>query len=99
MHLPSLLALLILTRAGIGAGADLKALQMGEDVETVRGGFAGLVQYPRTKPLIACIEGRALGGGFEVALACDLIVASTSATFACPEVPYSPSRHIISALL
>ncbi len=49
-------------------------------------GLAGLTQKPPTKPLIAAIEGYALAGGFEIALACDLIVASGTACFGLPEV-------------
>jgi enoyl-CoA hydratase/carnithine racemase len=45
------------------AGADLKAINRGEQIGTKKGGFAGLVQYPRTKPLIAAVDGKALAGG------------------------------------
>jgi enoyl-CoA hydratase len=73
------------------AGADLKAINSGNaaELQTPRGGFAGLVQRTRTKPLIAAIDGPALAGGCEIALACDLIVASTQARFGVPEVKRS----------
>ena len=73
------------------AGADLKAINAGKagELQTARGGFAGLVQRKRTKPLIAAIDGPALAGGCEIALACDLIVASTQARFGVPEVKRS----------
>ena len=53
---------------------------------TDRGGFAGLVVRERTKPLIAAIDGPALAGGCEIVLACDLVTASTAASFGLPEV-------------
>lgn len=71
------------------AGADLKSVSSGKGIETEKGGFAGLVRYPRTKPLIAAVDGPALAGGLEIVLACDLVVASTSATFGIPEVKRS----------
>jgi enoyl-CoA hydratase len=83
----------ILTHNGpvFSAGADLKAINSGQaaDLQTPRGGFAGLVQRPRTKPLIAAVDGPALAGGCEIALACDLIVASTQSRFGVPEVKRS----------
>src|SRR3954449_7980644 len=83
----------ILTHNGpvFSAGADLKAISSGKaaDLQTSRGGFAGLVQRQRTKPLIAAVEGPALAGGCEIALACDLIVASKQARFGVPEVKRS----------
>ncbi|OHV28685.1 MULTISPECIES: enoyl-CoA hydratase-related protein [Pseudofrankia] len=65
------------------AGSDLRA---GGDYATARGGEYGLVRRPRRKPLVAAVDGPALGGGLELVLACDLVVASTSATFGLPEV-------------
>jgi enoyl-CoA hydratase len=78
----------VLTGAGstFCAGMDLKAFLKGENVRIEGRGFAGLAQADIDKPLIAAIEGYALAGGFELALACDLIVASTEARFGLPEV-------------
>src|SRR3954453_13202374 len=83
----------VLTHVGpvFSAGADLKAINSGKaaELQTARGGFAGLVQRQRTKPLIAAVDGAALAGGCEIALACDLIVASKQARFGVPEVKRS----------
>lgn len=70
------------------AGADLKdiAAGRGPDLAPAPHGFAGFVFAPRTKPWIAATEGMTLGGGFELVLACDMIVASESAVFGLPEV-------------
>lgn len=68
------------------AGMDLKRFQAGERPSLPGRGFAGLVETPPRKPLIAAVEGWALGGGFEVVLACDLVVAGRSAKFGVPEV-------------
>ncbi|WP_313252888.1 enoyl-CoA hydratase-related protein [Stenotrophomonas sp.] len=81
----------ILTGAGdqaFCAGADLKAIANGEAaaLSTTRGGFAGFVHQPRRKPWIAAVNGLALAGGTEIALACDLIVAAGHAAFGLPEV-------------
>ncbi len=73
------------------AGADLKEINSGNaaGLQTARGGFAGFVTRERTKPVIAAVDGPALAGGTEITLACDLIVASGSATFGIPEVKRS----------
>jgi enoyl-CoA hydratase len=74
--------------AAFSAGADLSYIARGEGdlLSTPRGGFAGFVRYPRRKPVIAAVHGYALAGGFEIALACDLIVAERTAVFGLPEV-------------
>src|SRR6059058_772472 len=81
----------ILTGAGNGfsAGMDLKAFVTGERPWVGDRGFAGIVQRASRKPLIAAIEGFAVAGGLEIALACDLIVASREAKLGIPEVKRS----------
>ncbi len=80
----------VLTGAGamFCAGMDLKAFAGGAGDTILFGeyGFGGFVKRPRTKPVIAAIEGAAFAGGFEMMLACDLAVAGVSAQFALPEV-------------
>jgi enoyl-CoA hydratase len=73
------------------AGADLKEVAAGRAnaIHTQRGGFAGFTQRERVKPVIAAVDGPALAGGTEIVLACDLVVASFSATFGIPEVKRS----------
>lgn len=88
----------LLTGAGnraFSAGADLKAMAGGQGrlLETEEGGFAGFVRFPRTKPIIAAVNGFALAGGTELVLACDLVIASEEAEFGLPEV----ARGIIAA--
>jgi enoyl-CoA hydratase len=68
------------------AGRDLKATLHGDDPSVERRGFAGITEYGSRKPLIAAVEGYALGGGLEIALSCDLVVAATSAKLGLPEV-------------
>ena len=78
----------ILTGAGKAfcSGMDLKAFVAGEHPYAEGRGFAGIAERPPEKPLIAAIEGYAVAGGFEVALACDLIVAARDAKVGIPEV-------------
>jgi enoyl-CoA hydratase len=78
----------VLTGAGghFSAGMDLKMHSRGERATVPGRGFAGLVESPPAKPLIAAVEGWALGGGFEIVLSCDMVVASDGARFGLPEV-------------
>jgi enoyl-CoA hydratase/carnithine racemase len=77
----------VLTGAGKGfsSGMDLKAFTTGERPWVGDRGFAGITQRAAEKPLIAAIEGFAVAGGFEIALACDLIVAARDARIGIPE--------------
>ncbi len=68
------------------SGMDLKAFVTGELPMIEGRGFAGLVEAPPRKPLIAAVEGYALAGGFELAISCDLIVSAANAKFGIPEV-------------
>lgn len=77
------------------AGADLKEIAAGNagGLSTEKGGFAGIVSRDRTKPLIAAVTGSALAGGTEIALSCDIIIASQDTVFGLPEV----KRSLIAA--
>ena len=81
----------VLTGAGKGfcAGMDLKAFVAGERPHVPGRGFGGIAERPPAKPMIAAIEGFAVAGGLELALACDLIVASRGARLGIPEVKRS----------
>src|SRR5437588_7586868 len=81
----------VLTGAGKGfsAGMDLKAFVAGERPYAGDRGFAGITQRPAQKPLIAAVEGFALAGGLEIALACDVIVAARGTRLGIPEVKRS----------
>ncbi|HZQ29319.1 MAG TPA: crotonase/enoyl-CoA hydratase family protein, partial [Acidimicrobiales bacterium] len=83
----------ILTGEGpvFSAGADLKEIAAGNaaGLATPLGGFGGITRRERVKPIIAAVDGPALAGGCEIALACDMIVASKAAAFGLPEVKRS----------
>jgi enoyl-CoA hydratase len=78
----------VITGAGgyFSAGMDLKAFRAGERPHVAGRGFAGIVERPPDKPLIAAIEGFAVAGGLEIVLACDLVVAARGARLGVPEV-------------
>ncbi|MBO0776533.1 MAG: crotonase/enoyl-CoA hydratase family protein [Actinobacteria bacterium] len=85
----------VITGAGgtFSAGMDLKGFLAGENPTEGGRGFGGIVTRPPAKPVVAAVEGYALAGGFEIALACDLIVASETAQFGLPEV----TRGLVAA--
>ncbi|MGK2286382.1 crotonase/enoyl-CoA hydratase family protein [Pedomonas sp. V897] len=78
----------VITGAGgnFCAGMDLKAFLRGEVVRLPDTGFAGMTQAKLEKPFIAAVEGYALAGGFEILLACDIVVAAETAKFGLTEV-------------
>ena len=92
LHRDDALRVAVLTGGGdrfFSAGWDLKAAASGESIEADHGpgGFGGLTEFTGLrKPVIAAVNGLALGGGFELALAADLLVAAEHAEFALPEV-------------
>jgi enoyl-CoA hydratase len=81
----------VLTGAGgtFSSGMDLKAFLAGERPGLPGRGLCGITETPPRKPLIGAVEGWALAGGFELLLACDLVVAAESAKFGVPEVKRS----------
>jgi len=81
-------SVLVLTGAGgtFSAGMDLKGFLTGDSPIAPGRGFGGIAERPPNKPVIAAVEGYALAGGFELVLACDLVVASEEAKFGLPEV-------------
>ncbi|MGY1641878.1 crotonase/enoyl-CoA hydratase family protein [Geodermatophilus sp. SYSU D00703] len=81
----------VLTGAGgtFSAGMDLKAFLRGETPAIEGRGLCGITRTPPRKPLIGAVEGWALAGGFELLLACDLVVAAETARFGVPEVKRS----------
>ena len=91
----------VLTGAGgtFSSGMDLKAFLAGEIPSFPGRGLCGITQTPPRKPLVAAVEGWALAGGFELMLACDLVVAATTARFGVPEVKRSLVASAGGALL
>ncbi|GHF36716.1 enoyl-CoA hydratase [Amycolatopsis bartoniae] len=77
------------TGGNFSSGMDLKAFLRGEKPSIEGRGLCGITQTPPRKPLIGAVEGWALAGGFELLLACDLVVAARTARFGVPEVKRS----------
>jgi enoyl-CoA hydratase len=75
------------------AGHDLRTIEDefsgGDTAATEHGGFAGFVTHPRTKPVVAAVDGLATSGGLEIVLACDLVVASPRSSFALAEARWN----------
>jgi enoyl-CoA hydratase len=91
----------VLTGAGgvFSAGMDLKGYLRGESPSIEGRGLCGITQTPPRKPLVGAVEGWALAGGFELLLACDLVVAARTARFGVPEVKRSLVAGAGAALL
>jgi enoyl-CoA hydratase len=91
----------VLTGAGgfFSAGMDLKAFLRGETPAIPGRGLCGITVTPPRKPMVAAVEGGALAGGFELVLACDLVVAGRTARFGVPEVTRSLVAAAGAALL
>jgi enoyl-CoA hydratase len=91
----------VLTGAGgtFSSGMDLKAFLAGETPSFPGRGLCGITQTPPRKPVVAAVEGWALAGGFELLLACDLVVAAATARFGVPEVTRSLVAGAGGALL
>jgi enoyl-CoA hydratase len=85
----------VITGAGgtFCAGMDLKAFLAGERPSTAERGFAGIVEKPPLKPIVAALEGYAIAGGFEIALACDMLVAAEDAKIRPPRGQAGPGRR------
>lgn len=88
-------SVIVLTGAGgtFSAGMDLKGFLNGDFPVAKGRGFGGITEAPPRKPILAAVEGYALAGGFELALSCDLIIASEEAKFGLPE----PKRGLVAA--
>lgn len=85
----------VLTGNGKGfcSGMDLGALLKGENPHVWGRGFAGIAEKSAEKPIIVAVEGFAVAGGFEIALSCDILVASKGAVFGLPE----PKRGLVAS--